>query len=165
MKALIVREFGGPDALEIIDVPVPYPGPGQVRVRVAGSSVNPIDLSTRAGTLAHGGLLVPASETALGCDVAGAVDALGAGVTRFAVGEEVIGLRDVFSSIPGAQAEQVVLDEGAVAPAPKSASLIESATLPLNGLTADRALRLAGLAAGDTLLVTGAAGAVGGYVP
>ena len=164
MRALVVRSFGGPDALELIDVAVPHPGPGQVRVRVAGSAVNPIDLSMRSGALAHGGLLVPAPQTALGCDVAGTVDALGAGVTRFGVGEEVIGLRDIFSSIPGAQADQVVLDEGAVAPAPKTASLIEAATLPLNGLTADRALDLARVERGDTLLVTGAAGAVGGYV-
>lgn len=164
MKALIVRAFGDPDALEIIDVAVPDPGPGQVRVRVAASSVNPIDLSTRSGALAQAGLLVAASQTALGCDVAGTVDAVGTGVTRFAVGDAVIGLRDIFSSIPGAQADQVVLDEGALAPAPRSASLIEAATLPLNGLTADRALRLAGVEAGDTLLVTGAAGAVGGYV-
>jgi NADPH:quinone reductase-like Zn-dependent oxidoreductase len=164
MKALVVRAFGDPDALEIVDMAVPDPGPGQVRVRVAGSSVNPIDLSTRSGALAQAGLLVAASQTALGCDVAGTVAAIGAGVTRFAVGDEVIGLRDVFSSIPGAQADQVVLDEGALASAPRSASLIEAATLPLNGLTADRALRLSGVEAGDTLLVTGAAGAVGGYV-
>jgi NADPH2:quinone reductase len=81
MKALVVRAFGAPDALEIIDVAVPEPGPGQVRVRVAGSSVNPIDLSTRSGALADAGLLVAASETALGCDVAGTVDGVGAGVT------------------------------------------------------------------------------------
>jgi NADPH2:quinone reductase len=164
MKALVVREFGGPNALQIVDLPVPQPGPGQVRVRVAGSSVNPIDLSMRSGALAQAGLLVAAPETALGCDLAGTVAALGEGVTRFAVGQRVVGLRDIYSSIPGAQAEQVVLDEGALAPAPASAGLIEAATLPLNGLTADGALRLAQVDEGDTLLVTGAAGAVGGFV-
>jgi NADPH:quinone reductase len=76
----------------------------------------------------------------------------------------VIGLRDILSSIPGAQAEYVVVGESAVAPGPASGSPIEAATLPLNGLTAARSLDLARVGRGDTLLVTGAAGAVGGYV-
>lgn len=164
MKTLIVRNFGGPESLEIIELPVPDPGPGQVRVRVAASAVNPIDLSTRSGALAHGGLLVEAPEVALGWDFAGTVDAIAGGVSRFGPGDRVIGLRDVLSSIPGAQAEYVVVDESAVAPAPATASLIEAATLPLNGLTAARSLDLASVGRGDSLLVTGAAGAVGGYV-
>lgn len=163
MRALVIHEFGDPDVLEVVDLPVPEPGAGQVRVRVAGSSVNPIDLSTRSGALAHAGLLAPADRTALGWDVAGTVDAVGPGVTRVAVGQPVVGIRDLLSAVPGAQAEAVLLDESAVAPAPASVSLVEAATLPLNAVTADRALDLAGLAAGQTLLVTGAAGAVGGF--
>lgn len=163
MRALVIREFGEPDVLEVVDLPVPEPGAGQVRVRVAGSSVNPIDLSTRSGALAHAGLLAPADCTALGWDVAGTVDAVGPGVTRVAVGQPVVGIRDLLSAVPGAQAEAVLLDESAVAPAPASVSLVEAATLPLNAVTADRALDMAGLAAGQTLLVTGAAGAVGGF--
>lgn len=164
MRALVVRNFGGPGSLEIADLPVPEAGPGQVRVRVAASSVNPIDVSTRSGALAQGGLLVPAPEIGLGWDFAGTVDGVATGVTRFAPGDEVIGLRDILSSVPGAQAEYVIVDESALAPAPASASLVEAATLPLNGLTAARALDLARVSRGDTLLVTGAAGAVGGYV-
>jgi NADPH:quinone reductase len=164
MKALIVRNFGGPEALELADIPVPDPGPRQARVRVAGSAVNPIDLSTRSGALAQGGLLVEAPGVALGWDFAGTVDTVGEGVTDWTAGQEVIGLRDVLSAIPGAQADYVVVDESAIAPAPTSASLVEAATLPLNGLTADRSLELAQVDRGDTLLVTGAAGAVGGYV-
>lgn len=164
MKALIVRSFGGPDSLEIADVPVPEPGLGQLRVRVAASWLNAIDISTRSGALAQGGLLVTAPEIALGSDFAGTVDAVASGVTRFAPGDEVIGLRDVLSSVPGAQADFVVVDESAVALAPSSADLVEAATLPLNGLTAARSLDLARVGRGDTLLVTGAAGAVGGYV-
>jgi len=163
MNALVIRQFGGPEVLEVADVPIPKPGLRQVRVRVAGSAVNPIDLSTRSGALAHGGLLVEAGVTALGWDLAGTVDAVGDGVTSVGVGDRVVGVRDVLSSVPGAQAEQVVLDESALAPAPSSASLVEAATLPLNALTADGALGLAGVGRGDTLLVTGAAGAVGGY--
>jgi NADPH:quinone reductase-like Zn-dependent oxidoreductase len=95
--------------------------------------------------------------------VAGTVAATGAGVTRFAVGEPVIGLRDLLFA-GGAHAEAVVLDESAVAPAPRSVSLAEAGTIPLNALTADRALGLAGLVRGQTLLLTGAAGGVGGFV-
>lgn len=164
MKALIVRNFGGPDSLTIAEIPMPDPQAGQLRVKVAASAVNPIDLSTRSRALAQGGLLVQAPEVALGWDFAGVVDNVGTGITRFRPGDRVIGLRDVLSSIPGAQAEYVVVDESAVAPAPKGATLVEAATLPLNALTADRSLGLAGSGPGDTLLVTGAAGGVGGYV-
>lgn len=163
MKAVIVRRFGGPEVLEISDGPAPQPGPGQVRIRVAAASVNRIDISTRNGALTKAGLLAPAEEVWLGWDVAGVVDAVGRAVARFSVGDAVIGLRDVLSA-PGTQAEQVVLDESAVAPAPATASPAEAATLPLIGLTADRALAMANLRAGQTLLVTGAAGGVGGLV-
>jgi NADPH:quinone reductase-like Zn-dependent oxidoreductase len=163
MKALIVREFGGPDRLEVVDLPLPEPGPHQVRIRVAASAVNPIDLSTRNGALAGAGLLGDAVEVSLGWDVSGTVDAVGVGVSRIALGDRVIGLRDILSAMPGGQAECVLLEEGAVAPAPKSATMVEAATLPLNGLTADRSLALADVRAGQTLLVTGAAGAVGGF--
>ncbi|MDI1460738.1 NADP-dependent oxidoreductase [Catellatospora sp. KI3] len=163
MRTVIVRRFGGPEVLEIADVPQPEPGPRQVRVRVAAASVNRIDLSTRNGALTQAGLLAPAPQAWLGWDVAGQVDALGAGAARFAVGDAVIGLRDLLSA-PGAQAEYVVLDEDALAPAPATVTLAQAATLPLIGLTADRALALAGLEPGRTLLVTGAAGGVGGLV-
>ena len=162
MRSIIVRRFGGPEVLEVTDTPVSEPGWGQVRVRVAASTVNPIDLSTRAGRLTQAGLMAPATEVGLGWDVAGNVDALGPEVTRFAVGDAVIGLRDLLFA-PGAHAEQVVLDESALAPAPASVPLAQAATLPLNALTADRALDLAGLHRGQSLLVTGAAGGVGGF--
>ncbi|GIH05452.1 NADPH:quinone reductase [Rhizocola hellebori] len=98
----------------------------------------------------------------LGWDVAGHIDATGAGVTRFQTSDAVIGLRDLLFA-PGAHAEYVVLDESAVAPAPASVPLTDAGTLPLNALTADRALDLAGLEPGATLLVTGASGGVGGF--
>ncbi|NES15729.1 MULTISPECIES: NADP-dependent oxidoreductase [Micromonospora] len=163
MRAVTVRRFGGPEVLEIVDVPLPQPGPAQVRIRVAAAAVNRIDLSTRNGALAKAGLLAPAPQVWLGWDVAGEIDAIGDGVTRFAVGDAVVGLRDILSA-PGAQADYVVLDEGAVARAPSTATPAQAATLPLIGLTADRALGLTGLNAGQSLLVTGAAGGVGGLV-
>ncbi|MFG1840634.1 NADP-dependent oxidoreductase [Micromonospora sp. NPDC049175] len=163
MRAVIVRRFGGPEVLEIADRPEPEPGVGQLRVRVAAAGVNRIDLSTRSGALTAAGLLPPLPVVGLGWDVAGTVDAVGPGVRRFAVGAAVIGLRDLLSA-PGTQAEWVVLDEGAVARAPRTVAPEVAATLPLIGLTASRSLALTGLDAGRTLLVTGAAGGVGGLL-
>jgi NADPH:quinone reductase-like Zn-dependent oxidoreductase len=91
------------------------------------------------------------------------VEATGPGVRRFAVGDAVVGLRDLLDA-PGTHAETVVLDERAVAPAPRSVPLEVAATLPLDGLTADGALRRTGARAGDRVLVTGAGGGVGGFV-
>jgi NADPH2:quinone reductase len=163
-NALVVREFGGPESIEMVEVPVPEPARGQVRVRVQASSVNPIDLSTRSGALAAGGLVPVARLTSLGWDVAGTVEEVGTRDSRFQPGQTVVGLRDLISTVPGAHASHVVLDESALAPAPGSVGWAAAATLPLNALTADRSLALAGVGPGDTLLVTGAAGAVGGFV-
>jgi NADPH:quinone reductase-like Zn-dependent oxidoreductase len=162
MHSIILRHFGGPEVLELVDIDLPEPMEGQLRIRVAASSVNPIDLSARAGRLTDAGMMAPALTVGLGWDVAGHVDAVGPGVRRFELGDPVVGLRDLLFA-PGAHAECVVLDESALAAAPASVSLTEAATLPLNVLTADRALRLAGLRRGQTLLVTGAAGGVGGF--
>ncbi|HEY2440439.1 MAG TPA: NADP-dependent oxidoreductase [Solirubrobacteraceae bacterium] len=164
MHAIAVSEFGGPEVLELRDVPIPEPGPGQLRVRVRASTVAKIDISTRNGAISRAGLLAPHQDVGLGWDVAGTVDAVGTGVRRFTVGDEVIGLRDLLFAFPGAHAEQVVLHEGALARAPRGTPYEQAATIPLAGLTADRALALADLQPGQTLLVTGAAGGVGGFV-
>ncbi|MEU4253466.1 NADP-dependent oxidoreductase [Amycolatopsis sp. NPDC026612] len=180
MRAMVVRRFGGPQVLESVEVPVPEPGPGQVRIRVAAAAVNPVDVATRAGWLTEAGVVPPREVLGLGWDVAGSIEA--AGDTGFRVGDAVIGLRDRIATPLGAYAERIVLDASAVAPAPVGASPIEAATLPLNALTAAQALDLletAGTTAfggpgggapgpgrgpgGGTVLVTGAAGAVGGY--
>lgn len=162
MKSIIVRQPGNPNVLEIAELPLPEPGPHQVRIKVAASALNPIDLSARAGRLTTAGLMPPMPQYGLGWDVAGHVDAAGSGIPRFQPGDAVIGLRDLLFA-GGTHAEYVVLDESAVAPAPTSVPLTDAATLPLNALTADRALDLAGLAPGQTLLVTGASGGVGGF--
>ena len=164
MKAVLVRRPGGPDALELLDVPVPTPGPRQLRIRVRAAAVNPVDLGTRSGHLTEHGLVAPGPELAIGWDVAGVVDAIGPDVDRLSVGDPVVGLRDVLSAPVGAQAELVVLDEDAVARAPRDATFAEAATLPLNGLTAAQALDLVDVPAGGTLLVTGAAGGLGGFL-
>ncbi|MEU0790157.1 NADP-dependent oxidoreductase [Amycolatopsis sp. NPDC005961] len=157
MRAIVVRRFGGPEVLETVEVPVPEPGPGQVRIRVAAAAVNPVDLATRAGILTEAGVIPPREVLGLGWDVAGVVEA-GSG---FRAGDAVIGLRDRISLPLGAYAEHLVLDSSAVAPAPAGVSAVEAATLPLNALTAAQALDL--VETTGTVLVTGAAGAVGGY--
>src|SRR3954447_5209047 len=108
MKAAVVRRFGGPEVIELADVPVPEPGPGQVRIRVQAAAVNPVDIATRAGLLAQSGLMAADGDVGLGWDLAGVVEALGPGVRRLAAGDSVIGLRDLLSAAVGAQAERVV---------------------------------------------------------
>ncbi|WP_410636361.1 NADP-dependent oxidoreductase [Amycolatopsis sp. cmx-4-83] len=160
MRAVVVRRFGGPEVLEVAEVPVPEPGPGQVRIRVAAAAVNPVDLATRAGVLTAAGVIPPRKVLGLGWDVAGEVDAAGPGA-RFRPGDTVLGLRDRIALPLGAYADYVVLDASAVALAPPGVSPVEAATLPLNALTAAQALDL--VESTGTVLVTGAAGAVGGY--
>lgn len=163
MRAIVVRTPGGPEALEIMDVPVPTPGAGQVRVRVEAAAVNPVDAATRSGDLVSAGLMAPRAVIGIGWDVAGRVDDIGPGVTAFARGDRVIGVRDRLDLSLGTHAEFVVLDATALATAPSRVSAIEAATLPLNGLTALQALDLLALPPGATVLITGAAGAVGGF--
>lgn len=166
MRAIIIRAPGGPEALEDAEVPVPAPGPGQVRIRVAAAAVNPVDTAIRSGAMADAGLMPAFGSRAwfgVGMDVAGTVQAVGPDVTRLAAGDAVIGLQDRLDVPLGAYAEALVLDAAAVTHAPRSVPPVEAATLPLNALTALQALDLLALPEGATLLVTGAAGAVGGY--
>ncbi|KAA2254099.1 NADP-dependent oxidoreductase [Solihabitans fulvus] len=163
MRAVVVRSFGGPEVLEIANVAVPAPGRGQVRIRMTAASVNPVDLATRSGALTEAGLVEPREVLGIGWDVAGEIDALGQETTGFSLGDNVIGLSDRFDVSLGTHAEYVVLDASAVALAPRGTPATEAATLPLNGLTARQALDVVGLGPGQTLLVTGAAGAVGGF--
>ncbi|GAA4212298.1 NADP-dependent oxidoreductase [Microbispora amethystogenes] len=160
MRALVGRD----GVVRVAEVPEPEPGPGQVRIRVEAAAVNPIDLFTVSGALPDHGLTPRLDTYALGWDVAGVIDRVGPGVTAVGPGDRVVGLSDRLTDPIKAQAELVVLDEPAVAPAPVGMSAIEASTLPLNALTAVQALDLAGLAHGETLLVTGAAGGLGGYL-
>ncbi|MHA6620421.1 NADP-dependent oxidoreductase [Pseudonocardia sp. DLS-67] len=162
MRALVTRRLDGPDGMELIETPVPEPGPGQVRIAVAASAVNPVDVATACGALQRLGLTAARDRYGLGWDVAGTVDAAGPGVD-LSVGTAVIGLSDLLGRPLKTHAEQVVLDDTAVAPAPRGLDPVAAATIPLGALTADQALDALALPTGATLLVTGAAGAVGGY--
>ncbi|MGW6332087.1 NADP-dependent oxidoreductase [Nocardia rhamnosiphila] len=163
MRAVVARGYGGPEVLQIVDVDIPDPGVGQVRIKVEAATVNPVDLATRSGALVEAGLMEPREITGVGWDVAGEIEQLGPDVDGFTVGQRVIGLRDLLDVSLGAYAEYVVLDAAAVAAAPTGLSAVEAATLPLNGLTAAQSLDLLELSQDDTLLVTGATGAVGGF--
>ena len=161
MRAVSYAEFGGPEVLHVADLPGPVPGPGQVRVRVAASVVHPVDLMVRAGRfpapLPTGLPYVP------GWDVAGKVDAVGPSVGDFAVDDDVIGFSPWVRTTVGAHAEYVVLEAAWLTTAPTGISATEAATLPTSGLAAAQALDLLALPTGSSVLVTGAAGQVGGF--
>ncbi|MFE9189559.1 NADP-dependent oxidoreductase [Micromonospora sp. NPDC007208] len=162
MRAVSYDKFGGPEVLHVADVPVPEPGPGQVRVRVAASVVHPVDLMVRSGRFPAP--LPTGLPYTPGWDVAGSVDAVGPSVDEFTIGDEVIGFSPWLQTTVGAHAEYVVLDAAWLTSAPAGVPATEAATLPTNGLAAAQALDLLALPAGSTVLVTGAAGQVGGFV-
>ncbi|MFD1541379.1 NADP-dependent oxidoreductase [Nonomuraea guangzhouensis] len=161
MRVVGFTSFGDPSVLAIADEPLPEPGEGQVRIRVEAATVNPADLAARSG--AFGPMLPAGPRYILGWDVAGWVDAIGPATPGFMLGDHVVGMSDWLATKRGTHAEYVVLDAAALADAPAGVDPAEAATLPVNALTADQALDLLGLTQGQTLAVTGAAGAVGGY--
>jgi NADPH:quinone reductase-like Zn-dependent oxidoreductase len=164
-KAAVVRTPGGPDSIEIIDVPVAEPGPGEVRVRIAAAAVNPVDLAVAGGVFHGMGLINQPDHTGLGWDFAGTVVAAGPGVD-LAAGTRVAGLVDGFDRDFGTYAEQLIVPASNLAVVPDGLDLAAASTVPLNALTAAQILDLLGDAPvdGNRLLVTGAAGAVGAYV-
>jgi NADPH:quinone reductase-like Zn-dependent oxidoreductase len=163
MRAVTIPQYGGPEVLVVAEVPIPEPGPDQIRITTVAAAVNPVDAGVRSGR-ASAAVTDPVFPLIPGWDVAGVVDAVGPGAERFEVGQDVIGVSVWFMTRRGTHAEYVVLDESACAPAPSGVDPTAAATLPLNGLTAWSALITAKVAPGDRLLVTGAAGGVGGYL-
>ncbi len=162
MRAVGFNRFGGPEVLEVVDLPEPQPGPGEVRIRVRAATVNPTDIGFRSGRQAQqlpAGLQPPYVP---GMELAGVVDAAGPGA-GWTPGDRVMAIVNPRRPGGGAQAELVVVPSGSVARAPERSTLEEAATLPMNGLTVRRALDLLALQPGQILGVTGAAGAVGGY--
>ncbi|WP_033314015.1 NADP-dependent oxidoreductase [Streptomyces iakyrus] len=158
MRAVVVNSFGGPEAVEVVETEVPRPGAGQVQIKVAAASLNPVDAGVRAGVFGGAG-----ERIGLGWDVAGTVDAV-EDAGAWGIGDEVVALHYGAVKPLGTHAEYVVVDAAAVAPAPASVDAVHAATLPLNALTAAQALDRLELTPGrSSLLVTGAAGAVGGY--
>ena len=162
-KAVVVTRPGEPDPIAVIDVPVTRLEAGQVRVAVAAATVNPVDLAVAAGFLHKVGAINQPDHTGLGWDFAGTVLEVAADVD-LAVGTRVAGLVGGLDRDFGTYAEQLVVPASDVAVVPDDLDLTAAATVPLNALTAAQLVGLLGDGAGRTLLVTGAAGAVGGYV-
>ena len=159
-RAVVYETFGGPEVLELREVPEPHAGPGEVRVRVAAAGLNPMDwgIASRPEAAARFGVTVPSG---FGYDFAGVVDEVGGGATGFAAGDRVYG-----GALGKAAADFVVVKTPAEAPdalfhTPDGISDEVASTLPVAGHTAAAALAAIGLRSGDTVLIGGAAGGVG----
>jgi NADPH:quinone reductase-like Zn-dependent oxidoreductase len=160
MRAVRFAAFGGPEVLRLEEVPEPHAGAGQVLVRVVATAFNPLDATLRSG------VLQPVFDLPLphvpGIDVAGTVAAVGGGVDGLAPGDDVVGFLPLLAD--GASAELVVAPAEVLTAAPTSVPLADAAALPSAGLSAWQSLfELAGLEAGQRLLVNGAGGGVGGF--
>jgi NADPH2:quinone reductase len=163
MRAVGLFTHGGPEVLQVVEVPEIHAGPGQVRIRVHSATVNPTDLGARNGSRAEQQKDDPPPYVP-GMEAAGIVDEVGSGVPdRLKVGDAVIAIV-VPKGSHGAYREQIVLDARSVVGAPAGKTHAEAATLAMNGLTARLSLDLLKLSPGQVLAVTGAAGAYGGYV-
>jgi NADPH:quinone reductase-like Zn-dependent oxidoreductase len=159
-RAVIYETFGGPEVLELREVPEPHAGPGQVRIRVAAAGLNPMDwgIASRPEAAAQFGITVPSG---FGYDFAGVVDEAGDGATGFAVGDRVYG-----GALGSAAADFIVVKtptgvSDALWHTPDGISDEVASTLPVAGSTAAAALAAIGLRPGDTVLIGGAAGGVG----
>lgn len=159
MKAVELERLGGAEVLRVVDVERPEPGPTEILVRVHAAGVNPVDWKTRE----TGGFLAGFGEPPyrLGWDVSGVVEAVGAGVTRFQPGDEVLGM-PWFPRQAGCYAEYVTAPSRHFAHKPGEMDHVEAAGLPLAGLTAWQALvDAARIHAGQRVLILGASGGVG----
>jgi NADPH2:quinone reductase len=154
MKAIRVREFGGPEVMKLEDVATPTPAANQVLVRVKAAGVNPADAYTRAGTYA----IKPPLPYTPGSDGAGIVESIGAGVTKVRAGDRVY----IARSVSGTYAELSVVDAARVHPLAERVSFAQGAALFVPYGTAFHALaHFAKARAGETVLVHGASGGVG----
>jgi NADPH:quinone reductase-like Zn-dependent oxidoreductase len=163
MRAVGLFTHGGPEILQVVDLPEVHAGPGEVRIRVHAATINPTDMAVRNGARAEQQKADPPPYVP-GMEVAGILDEIGDGVPdRLKLGDAVMAIV-VPKGSQGAYREQIVLDARSVVRAPVGKTHAEAATLPMNGLTARQSLDLLKLSPGQVLAVTGAAGAYGGYV-
>jgi NADPH2:quinone reductase len=153
-------EFGGPEQLRVVEVPEPHPGPGEVRIRVHAAAVNPTDTALRAGARDPGDRKPPYVP---GMDAAGVISEVGDGAS-WQVGDGVMAIVVPMGPHGGAYADEIVVPAQSVVRMPRDTDFAAAATLPMNGLTARMTLDMLGLSPGQTIAVTGAAGAYGGYV-
>ncbi|MEL6415798.1 MAG: alcohol dehydrogenase catalytic domain-containing protein, partial [Pseudomonadota bacterium] len=160
MKAMILETYGPDAAFVLAEREIPKVEAGQVLVKVAATSVNTVDTMIRQ--LGQEQLpLSPDLPSILGMDFAGTIEAIGEGVTGFAVGDEIFGCAGGLMALQGALAEYIPADARLIAHKPKSLSMKQAAALPLVGITAYEGLTRAGIQAGQKVLVQGGAGGVG----
>ncbi|MFI9552301.1 NADP-dependent oxidoreductase [Nonomuraea endophytica] len=155
MKAAAFAEFGGPEVLKVMELPAPQAGPGQVRVRVRAAGVQPYDTAVRAGWTPPG--VTGDLPRVPGNEFAGVIDQVGAGVTGFAIGAEVLGFTQL-----NAYAEYTVVPSASVTPKPAGLAWEVAGAMTAGVQTAEIAIDNLAIGAGDTLLIHGAAGSVGG---
>jgi NADPH:quinone reductase-like Zn-dependent oxidoreductase len=156
MRAVQIDRFGGPEVLEINEVPRPSMRDGEVLVRSIATSINPIDCKLRSKDRQLG---LPLT---LGWDLSGVV--VDSTVSDFSAGDRVIAMSNVVYTRNGTWADFVALPLGDVAPAPDNVTMLEAATLPLVGMTALQAWRSITVGRSDRVLVIGAAGAIGAHL-
>jgi len=155
MRAIVVEEFGGPEVLRLQDVPLPQPRPGEVLVRVVSAGVGPWDVAKRRGLLGRNLPFVP------GFECAGTVVGRTGDEAGFHDGEPVYG----YIGLTGGYGEYMACSADLLAPVPAALSLAEAGAAPVNLLTADAGLRdVLAVRAGQTVLVTAAAGGLGHLV-
>ena len=167
MRAAVYRKFGAPEVVQVVDVPQPSPGPREVLVKVHASTVSAADYRSRGRDVPKGlgllaakglGLFRPRNQV-LGMDVAGVVEAVGADVTKFQPGDEVVGM---LGASFGGHAEYACLPAGGnITVKPRNMGFEEAVTLVFGGLAARSFLNRADIKPGDTVLINGASGAVG----
>jgi NADPH:quinone reductase-like Zn-dependent oxidoreductase len=160
MKAVRYHSYGDSSVLAYEDADRPAAGAGQVVVQVAGTAFNPVDAAIRAGFLQQ--VFPVAFPHIPNFDLSGVIAEVGEGVSGWKTGDAVVAFLPMTG--PGAAAEYVAAPAGALAAAPRTVELADAAALPSSGLTAWQALfEDAGLNAGQSILINGAGGAVGGY--
>ncbi len=158
MRAVRVTRFGGPEVVEVQDVPVPAPGANEVLVRVEAAGVAPWDPIIREGMSEVSG----SAPLTLGSDLAGVVDQVGDAVKNFRVGDAVYGVTN--PEFVGAQAEYAVCRAGMIAPRPRGLDALQAGSVPVIAVTAEQMLFEYGdLQPGQSVLIVGAAGNVGAY--
>ncbi len=160
MKAILIHQFGGPEVLKLEHVSRPEPKAREVLVRIRAASINPVDWQTRAGF----GMAeqIRSFPVVLGWDLSGEIEAIGAGVMRFKIGDQVYGMPR-YPELASTYAEYAVAPEQDLAFKPRNLTHREAAAMPLAALTAHQALEAMKLQAGQTLLVHAAAGGVGHF--
>ena len=158
MRAIAIKQFGTTDELQLLELPIPVPSYGEVLIRIAASGVNPVDVLLREGFAADAHSQFP---IIMGVDLAGTVESVGLGVTEFKPGDTVYAHKKGGN---GTYAEYAVLPSEWVARQPSSLNHLESSAVPCAALTAYQAItEVLQISAGQTILITGAAGGVGSF--